>query len=97
MTSTLDASTEQIPIDFRDPAPQRTRQAWHEMMYDEDQFGIWSCKFSADGNEVIAGGSSMIFGACTACSGLHEMLIICQFTIFLPTSAPSRSPPTQTT
>ena len=29
----------------------------------EDDFGIWSCKFSADGNEVIAGGSSMIFGS----------------------------------
>lgn len=32
--------------------------------YYEDDFGIWSCKFSADGNEVIAGGSSMIFGPC---------------------------------
>ena len=29
--------------------------------YDDD-FGIWSCKFSADGNEVIAGGTAMVFG-----------------------------------
>ncbi|TBU63826.1 WD40 repeat-like protein [Dichomitus squalens] len=60
MCSTLDASTEQIPISFRDPAPSRGRRAWNDWE-DDEQFGIWSCKFSADGNEVIAGGSSMIF------------------------------------
>ncbi|OSD03189.1 WD40 repeat-like protein [Trametes coccinea BRFM310] len=60
MTSTLDSSTEQIPISFRDPAPQRGRRGLYSFD-DEDQFGIWSCKFSADGKEVIAGGSSMIF------------------------------------
>ncbi|KAI0778307.1 WD40 repeat-like protein [Trametes elegans] len=60
MTSTLDSSTEQTPISFRDPAPQRGRRGYN-MWEEEDQFGIWSCKFSADGNEVIAGGSSMIF------------------------------------
>ncbi|KAI0825009.1 WD40 repeat-like protein [Trametes gibbosa] len=60
MTSTLDSSTEQIPISFKDPTPQRGRRAWN-LWDDEDQFGIWSCKFSADGKEVIAGGSSMIF------------------------------------
>ncbi|KAI8990550.1 WD40 repeat-like protein [Trametes punicea] len=59
MTSTLDSSTEQVPISFRDPAP-RGRRGFN-MWDDEDQFGIWSCKFSADGKEVIAGGSSMIF------------------------------------
>ena len=61
MCSTLDASTEQIPISFRDPAPSRGRRGW-DTWDDDEQFGIWSCKFSADGNEVIAGGSSMIFG-----------------------------------
>lgn len=60
MTSTLDASTEQTPISFKDPSPPR-RRGWNDYD-DEDQFGIWSCKFSADGKEVIAGGSSMIFG-----------------------------------
>ncbi|KAI0651973.1 WD40 repeat-like protein [Trametes meyenii] len=59
MTSTLDSSTEQTPISFRDPR-RGGRRAWN-IYDDEDQFGIWSCKFSADGNEVIAGGSSMIF------------------------------------
>ncbi|KAI0361487.1 WD40 repeat-like protein [Trametes cingulata] len=60
MTSTLDSSTEQIPISFKDPTPQRTRRILNPWD-DDDQFGIWSCKFSADGKEVIAGGSSMIF------------------------------------
>ena len=27
-----------------------------------DDFGIWNCKFSADGNEVVAGGDGKIFG-----------------------------------
>ena len=27
-----------------------------------NDFGIWSCKFSADGNEVVAGGDGKIFG-----------------------------------
>ncbi|RDX51000.1 WD40 repeat-like protein [Lentinus brumalis] len=57
MTSTLDASTEQIPISFKDPAPRGYRHDYLE----DDEFGIWSCKFSADGNEVIAGGNQMIF------------------------------------
>ena len=67
MTSTLDSSTEQVPISFRDPSPGRSRGNWHDGWGGDDQFGIWSCKFSADGNEVIAGGSSMIFGT-RACS-----------------------------
>ncbi|KAI0727844.1 WD40-repeat-containing domain protein [Fomitopsis betulina] len=54
MTTTLDPSTHQHPIRFADPTGNLLRDY-------EDEFGIWSCKFSADGNEVIAGGSSMIF------------------------------------
>ncbi|KAI0698404.1 WD40 repeat-like protein, partial [Cerioporus squamosus] len=57
MTSTLDASTEQIPISFKDPVPRGSNYDYWE----DDDFGIWSCKFSADGNEVIAGGNKMIF------------------------------------
>ncbi|RPD55853.1 WD40 repeat-like protein [Lentinus tigrinus ALCF2SS1-6] len=57
MTSTLDASTEQIPISFKDPVPRGSRYDYWE----DDEYGIWSCKFSADGNEVIAGGNKMIF------------------------------------
>lgn len=57
MTSTLDGSTAQIPIPFADPIAQ-TR---HRYGYIED-FGIWSCRFSADGNEIVAGGGGDIFG-----------------------------------
>lgn len=57
MTTTLDPSTHQHPIRFADPTGNLLRDY-------EDEFGIWSCKFSAGGNEVIAGGSSMIFGPC---------------------------------
>lgn len=57
MTSTLDSSPTQIPIRFADP-PRRSRSVWG---FDEETFGIWSCRFSADGNEVVAGGSGKIF------------------------------------
>lgn len=60
MTSTLDASTEQVPISFSDPAPSGGRRGWD--WDDDNEYDIWSCKFSADGNEVIAGGCRMIFG-----------------------------------
>jgi WD repeat-containing protein 23 len=53
MTSVLDASTEQIPIRFAEPYNRRGYAY-------EDRFGIWSCRFSADGNEIIAGGSGEI-------------------------------------
>ncbi|OJA12343.1 hypothetical protein AZE42_02787 [Rhizopogon vesiculosus] len=59
MTSTVDSSsTTQTPISFRDPNPRQRSRApfgW------DDDFGIWSCRFSADGNEVVAGGSGQIF------------------------------------
>ncbi|KAI0053436.1 WD40 repeat-like protein [Auriscalpium vulgare] len=45
----------QVAINFADP--RRRRTLWG---YDEG-FGIWSCRFSADGNEVVAGGSGKIF------------------------------------
>lgn len=55
MVSTLDSSGVQTPINFADPA--RRDQHYN---YD-DRYGIWSCKFSADGNEVIAGGAGLVF------------------------------------
>lgn len=60
MTNTLDSSTVQTPIRFADQGRHRSRSLWG--VYDDDSFGIWSCRFSADGNEVIAGGSGNIFG-----------------------------------
>ena len=49
MTNISDESTHQTPIPFAD------RGSW-------EGFGIWSCRFSADGNEVVAGGAGHIFG-----------------------------------
>ncbi|KAI0931267.1 hypothetical protein AcW1_001283 [Taiwanofungus camphoratus] len=60
MTTTLDSSPVQTPIRFADPLRGR-RGATNVWDYEDEHFGIWSCKFSADGNEVIAGGSGMIF------------------------------------
>ncbi|KAA1467844.1 WD40 repeat-like protein [Dentipellis sp. KUC8613] len=58
MSTTLDSSTVQKPLRFTDPVPANRRT--HIGSWD-DHFGIWSCRFSADGNEVIAGGSRQIF------------------------------------
>lgn len=57
MATTLDSSTTQIPIPFADPMPSR-----HRRLSAFSEFGIWSCKFSADGHEVVAGGDGKIFG-----------------------------------
>ncbi|KAF9531828.1 WD40-repeat-containing domain protein [Crepidotus variabilis] len=58
MTSTApDGDARQTPISFADPRPSSRRAPWS---YD-DRFSIWSCRFSADGNEVVAGGSGKIF------------------------------------
>ncbi|KAG9314168.1 WD40-repeat-containing domain protein [Chiua virens] len=59
MTNTLDSSTVQTPIRFVDQGRRQARPLWGT--HDEDSFGIWSCRFSADGKEVIAGGSGHIF------------------------------------
>ncbi|THH13014.1 hypothetical protein EW146_g7163 [Bondarzewia mesenterica] len=53
MATTTDSSTVQTPLRLADRQPSH----WGY----EDSFGIYSCRFSADGNEVIAGGSGMIF------------------------------------
>jgi WD repeat-containing protein 23 len=58
MTSTIDPNPQQIPIRFADPPRRQSRSIWG---FDEESFGIYSCRFSADGNEVVAGGSGKIF------------------------------------
>ena len=60
MTSTLDASSTTETINFADRVSRRRGGLNYD--YDENHFSIWSCKFSADGNEVIAGGTEMVFG-----------------------------------
>ncbi|KAF8963925.1 WD40-repeat-containing domain protein [Flammula alnicola] len=57
MTSTApDGNTAQIPIPFADPVSRSSSFFGYG-----ESFGIWSCRFSADGNEVVAGGSGKIF------------------------------------
>ena len=60
MTSTLDASSATTAINFADRITRRRGGLNYD--YDEDHYSIWSCKFSADGNEIVAGGREMIFG-----------------------------------
>lgn len=57
MTNILDDSQVQTPIPFSDPRALNRRA-----FTDDESFGIWSCRFSADGNEIIAGGNENIFG-----------------------------------
>ncbi|KAF8591926.1 WD40 repeat-like protein [Ramaria rubella] len=52
MTKTFEPSSPQIPLRFG--SQNRRRNGWDS---DSDYFGIYSCRFSADGNEVIAGGN----------------------------------------
>ncbi|KAG6380983.1 WD40-repeat-containing domain protein [Boletus reticuloceps] len=59
ITNTLDPSTVQTPIHFADQGRRQSPSLWG--IYDHESFGIWSCRFSADGNEVIAGGNGHIF------------------------------------
>ena len=67
MASTVDSSVEQRAIDFADP---RFSSRGARYSYG-DPFGVWSCKFSADGNEIIAGGTEMVFGAPSNLSLTH--------------------------
>ncbi|KAI0686011.1 WD40-repeat-containing domain protein [Cytidiella melzeri] len=54
MAHTIDSTVEQHAINFADP------RSTGRFGYG-DPHGVWSCKFSADGNEVIAGGTEMVF------------------------------------
>jgi hypothetical protein len=55
MTNTRDPSPNQTPISFAD----QDNGAWHT---NDNNFRIWSCRFSADGKEVVAAGSGIILG-----------------------------------
>jgi len=60
ITSTTDPSPAQIPIPFTDPPGTRNRNTslWG---FDSGGYRIYSCRFSADGKEIIAGGNGQIF------------------------------------
>ncbi|GJJ09620.1 hypothetical protein Clacol_003843 [Clathrus columnatus] len=52
LTKTHEPSAPQIPLKFGSAGGRNRMRD-----YDGDDFGIYSCRFSADGNEVIAGGN----------------------------------------
>jgi len=56
MTKTFEPSSPQVPLRFA--TGSRHRFGWD----DSDDIGIYSCRFSADGNEVIAGGNGYTGG-----------------------------------
>ncbi|KLO05285.1 WD40 repeat-like protein [Schizopora paradoxa] len=57
MVKTMEMGNQQKPICFSE-----TRARSHSLWgWDDDSYCIWSCRFSADGNEVIAGGRGKIF------------------------------------
>jgi hypothetical protein len=59
MTSTTSPDSTQIPISFQDPDRPSRNFGWG---FGGDGCGIWSCRFSADGQEIVAGGDGKIFG-----------------------------------
>ncbi|KDN40541.1 hypothetical protein RSAG8_08013, partial [Rhizoctonia solani AG-8 WAC10335] len=55
LTKLHEPNAQHIPLDFTSPGPYgRNRRTFG--LY-EDSFGIWTCRFSADGKEVVACGS----------------------------------------
>ncbi|KIK70586.1 hypothetical protein GYMLUDRAFT_32627 [Collybiopsis luxurians FD-317 M1] len=56
MCSTREDNPAQIPIPFNDAPGTARRSFW-----DSGSFGLFSCRFSADGNEVVAGGHGHIY------------------------------------
>ncbi|KZT41405.1 WD40 repeat-like protein [Sistotremastrum suecicum HHB10207 ss-3] len=59
MTSTTDSDTSHHVIDFTDTGARRGRIRGR--IVNEDHFGLWSCRFSADDKEIVAGGDGNIF------------------------------------
>lgn len=57
------ASPNQTPIRFhsRNTGGGGARLRGGMFVQDDDDVQIWSCRFSADGNEIVAGGSTHIF------------------------------------
>lgn len=66
-------STEQVPLSFADPTNRGLRRLWD----DDDGLAIWSCRFSADGKEVVAGGHGKLFG--TRFEHIHMTNMIISF------------------
>jgi WD repeat-containing protein 23 len=65
MTNVRDLAPTQIPISFEG-------QAWSDDAYSR----IFSCRFSADGNEIVAGGNGKIFGESSSGSFVVQIVKI---------------------
>lgn len=72
MASTTDSDTSHHVIDFTDAGTRRVRG--RRFGGSEDDFGLWSCRFSADDKEIVAGGDSNIFGKILWCERPFSML-----------------------
>lgn len=57
---------------------------WH------DHYGIWSCRFSADGKELVAGGSGKIMGKLSNHGGRRVCSLSIQFMIYKRTGEQPR-------
>ncbi|KAF8313869.1 WD40 repeat-like protein [Clavulina sp. PMI_390] len=61
MTRTRDDTNEQVAIELAD-RQSRTGSRQRFSSWDRaDSFGVYSCRFSADGQEIVAGGSGSLF------------------------------------
>jgi len=58
LTKTRDGANEQTELSLADQAP-RSGGVWG--YHPSDQFRIYSCRFSADGKEIVAGGTGNLF------------------------------------
>lgn len=71
MTNTLDSSPVQTAINFATRNERQRISSWDE------RFAIWSCRFSADGNEIVAGGvtgeEGKIFGKSPRYASLTQL------------------------
>ena len=65
MAHTRDVTEQQQSLDFAD-SQHRGRYGW------VNPFGLRTCKFSADGDEVVAGGTQMLFGMHPCSSIVHR-------------------------
>jgi DDB1- and CUL4-associated factor 11 len=65
VASTQEPNAEQRSLHF---GQSRSSFEWHE------RYGIWSCRFSADGKELVAGGSGKLMG--TPCDKSYIQILI---------------------
>jgi hypothetical protein len=68
MVKTRDPENQQIPLYFGDTRNNNNRY-WGSAYSD---FSLWSCRFSNDGKEIVAGGGGDLYGECETKAHLDE-------------------------